>query len=195
MNHPTDDRLPSRADRLPGRDRPDLVANLAFLFFTAFETTVDILATSCLCLAQDMGFQPTLGDHPGPITKVVEEFVRWLSPILYIARLALKTIQLDGHTIRPHRPVFQLLGCGNYDGRIFRAREGPDVTWRPNPHIAFGGGVRGRARAALARLGGQAVFRRLPRTFATVSVVDEAIRYASVMFRRYGSIPLALTLG
>lgn len=190
-----DDGLLSRARRLPGLDRADLVANLAFIFFTAFETTMDMLATGCLCLSQDMEAQSTLRYRPELIPRAVEEFVRWDSPIQYTARLALETIHLDGHTIRPHRPVFLLLGCANHDERVFRSPDHLDVMRRPNPHVAFGGGVRGCVGAALARLEGHVVFRRLLETFTTVSLADEPIRHPSVLFRRYRSIPLALTVG
>jgi cytochrome P450 len=193
LDHAGAGGLLSGVRRLGGLDRPDIVDNIAFLYFTAFETTMNMVATGCLGLARDPAAQAGLRADPALIPHAVEEFVRWDSPIQYTARLAVEPVRLGEHTIRPGRPVFLLLGAANHDERVFGAPQELDVRRHPNPHVGFGGGVRGCVGAALARLEGAVVFGRLLRTFATVSLAAEPVRRPSALFRSHRALPLAVT--
>lgn len=170
----------------------DVVDNICFLLFTGFETTMNMIASGCVALCAFPDQQDLLRERPQLAARAVEEFLRWDPPIQYTARLATEPISLDGHLLRPGRPVFLLLGSANRDESVFRDPDRVDVTREPNPHVGFGGGVRGCIGVALARVEGAAVFTELHRAFASMEAVAAPQRHPNPLFRHHTRVPLSV---
>ncbi|GAA3734118.1 cytochrome P450 [Salinactinospora qingdaonensis] len=169
-----------------------VIDNLAFLCFTGFETTMNMVATGCAALAREPEHLARLRADPQLVPTAVEEFIRFDAPIQYTARLASEPIQVGERTIRPGRPVFLLLGCANHDEAVFAEPDRIDIGRSPNPHVGFGGGVRGCFGVALARVEGAAVFSRLAAEFTDIQPAGEFERLPSALFRTYRSVPMAV---
>ncbi len=103
---------------------------------------------------------------PGLIEGVVEEGLRYESPIQMLARVALEDLTLHGLTIRRGDRVALVIGSANRDPGLCPDPDRFDVTRGELKHVAFGGGPHFCLGAALGRLQGQvaiaAVVRRLP---------------------------------
>ncbi|MEV4200731.1 cytochrome P450 [Micromonospora globbae] len=185
------DRMLAVAD--PAEGVEEVVDNIVFLCFTGYETTMNMVCTGSVALARNPDEWRRLRADPSLSGTAAEEFVRYDAPIQYTARLALEPIPVGDRVIRPGRSVFLLLGCANRDEDVFADPDRIDIGRRPNPHVGFGGGVRGCLGAALARVEGAVIFERLARRFATVDLAAAPVREPSALFRSYASIPLAVT--
>jgi cytochrome P450 len=70
----------------------------------------------------------------------VEEFVRWVSPVVYMRRTATERVELGGTTIESGQKVVVYFGAANHDTDVFADPDLLDLSRDPNDHVAFGGG-------------------------------------------------------
>lgn len=92
-------------------------------------------------------------DDPARIPGAVEEMLRWVTPILNMARTPVKDIALRGQTIPAGEKCVLLYPSGNRDEAIFDDPYRFDVERDPNTHVAFGGyGTHFCLGASLARM-------------------------------------------
>ncbi|HEV2371944.1 MAG TPA: cytochrome P450 [Streptosporangiaceae bacterium] len=176
-----------------GTDLDEVIDNVVFLCFTGYETTMNMVATGCAALSACPQEWQRLRDDPGLAATAAEEFVRFDAPIQYTARFALEPIQVGERVIRAGRSVFLLLGCANHDEDVFSDPGRLDIGRSPNPHVGFGGGVRGCLGAALARVEGSAIFGQLATRVKGLEPAGPPVRLPSALFRPHRAIPLAVT--
>jgi cytochrome P450 len=140
----------------------DVVRIAANLFAAGQETTVRLLATSLLLLAEDPGLQQLLRDERDRVPNFVEEALRYESPIKGDFRLARVSTEIAGVEIPAGTTLMVLNGAANRDPRRF---EQPDefVVDRANArqHLAFGHGVHTCPGAPLARAEARVSIERL----------------------------------
>jgi cytochrome P450 family 142 subfamily A polypeptide 1 len=115
------------------------------------ETTRTVIARVILELAARPDVWRTLKDG-ADLTVATEEFIRWVTPIVNMCRVANRDYDLDGTTIRAGQQVVLMYPSANRDPAHFVDPETFDVTRDPNHHIAFGFGTHFCLGAALARL-------------------------------------------
>jgi cytochrome P450 len=81
-----------------------------------------------------------LEDYEGRIGTAIEEFVRWVSPVMTFRRTATEDTELGGQLIRAGEWVAMIYSSGNRDEAVFQDPHVFDITRNPNPHVGFGGG-------------------------------------------------------
>jgi cytochrome P450 family 142 subfamily A polypeptide 1 len=86
------------------------------------------------------------------ITCAVEEFIRYVSPIHNMCRVATHDCEIGGAKIKAGQQLVLMYGSANRDPAHFTDPERFDVTRKPNDHIAFGLGTHFCLGAGLARL-------------------------------------------
>jgi cytochrome P450 family 142 subfamily A polypeptide 1 len=86
------------------------------------------------------------------ITCAVEEFIRYVSPIHNMCRVATADCEIGGAKIKAGQQLVLMYGSANRDPAHFEDPERLDVTRKPNEHIAFGLGTHFCLGAGLARL-------------------------------------------
>jgi cytochrome P450 len=172
--------------------REEIVDNAVFVFFAGFETTTNLIANGFVTLLRNPAELDRLRANPLLVPKAVEEFLRYDGPIPGVARLALETIDIGGHTVRKGRVIVLLLGSANHDDRQYVAPERLDIGRDPNPHVAFGGGIHHCLGAALARMEAATAFTRLLQRFKTFELAGELVRTPRTRFRSYASVPVAV---
>lgn len=180
------------ADGDTGSDE-EIVDNVAFLCFTGFETTMNMVSTGCLGLARAPDQLRRLRADRSLVATAVEEFVRLDAPIQYTARVTREPVTIGGRTVRAGRSVLLLLGSANHDERVFRDPAHLDVGRTPNPHVGFGGGVRGCLGAALARVEGAVIFDALLDRVSGMEPAGPPVREPSPLFRTWAGVPLAVS--
>lgn len=72
---------------------------------------------------------------------VVEEMLRWVTPIKNMNRNATRDIELHGKTIKAGQNVLLLYPSANRDETVFDDPESFDIRRTPNDHVAFGFGA------------------------------------------------------
>jgi cytochrome P450 family 142 subfamily A polypeptide 1 len=82
----------------------------------------------------------------------VEEFIRWTSPILNMARLITEDHELHGQHLRAGQQLLLMYSSANRDETAFDNPDRFDVRRSPNHHLGFGFGTHFCLGSSLARL-------------------------------------------
>jgi len=136
-------------DRLSREDMLDI----CFLLLIA---GLDTVSASLDCffgyLAEHPDARRKLVDEPGSIPAVVEELLRWETPVMGVARVATRDVELGGCPVAAGEHVMVLLGAANVDEAEFAGAG--ELRWDrdTNRHVAFGGGIHRCLGSHLARL-------------------------------------------
>jgi cholest-4-en-3-one 26-monooxygenase len=115
------------------------------------ETTRTVIGRTLLELAARPEQWARLRDG-ADLTVATEEFIRWVTPVVNMCRVANRDYELRGTTIRQGQQVVLMYPSANRDPEHFVDPERFDVTRHPNQHLAFGFGTHFCLGAALARL-------------------------------------------
>jgi cytochrome P450 len=129
------------------------ILDICFLFLIA---GLDTVSASLDCFFGYFTEHPearqAIVDDPSIIPSVVEELLRWETPVTGVARVAVVDTELGGCPIKAGENVMAVLGGANTDEAeledSFDVRFDRDV----NRHLAFGGGVHRCLGSHLARL-------------------------------------------
>ena len=138
------------------------------------ETTRTVIARTLLNLYANPD-QWALLKQGVDMTVATEEFIRFVSPVNNMCRVARRDYDLHGTTIPAGHQVVLMYPSGNRDEKHFVDPERFDVTRNPNNHIAFGFGTHFCLGAALARLEIRTFFEELVRRVKEVRVVDGSV--------------------
>lgn len=129
------------------------ILDMCFLLLTAgLDTVTASLDCFMAYLANNPEKRRALVNDPSLAKPVVEELLRWETPVQLVGRVATTDTELNGCPVKAGQPVYAFLGGANTDtGDLTDA---DDVRWdrQVNRHIAFGSGVHRCIGSHLARL-------------------------------------------
>ena len=117
---------------------------------------LDTVTASLDCFFGNLAQQPDarrkIVADPDAIPAMVEEMLRWETPVMGAARLATADAEVEGFAISAGESVMALLGAANVDAQEFP--DADQLVWdrEVNRHLAFGGGVHRCLGSHLARL-------------------------------------------
>jgi len=176
-------------DRLGHEELINMSVNL---LFAGHETTKSLIANGLLTLLR----------HPGKIDdveggrvvagSVIEECLRFESPIQRAWRRVARDHDMAGRTLREGQLVFMMLGSANRDERRF---PDPDsfLPFRPdNRHVAFGYGIHFCIGAPLARIEAPIAISTLLRRFPAARLAGDVTWNPNVHVRSPRSLVLDL---
>ncbi|WP_083208648.1 cytochrome P450 [Mycobacterium malmoense] len=129
------------------------ILDICFLLLIA---GLDTVSASLDCffryLAEHPDKRAALVADPSISPWVVEELLRWESPVMLVSRVATQDTELGGCPIHAGDKVHPFLGSGNTDESEFPDAE--VIRWgrKGNRHIAFGAGIHRCLGSNLARL-------------------------------------------
>jgi cytochrome P450 family 142 subfamily A polypeptide 1 len=127
------------------------IADSLLLLDGGAETTRTVIARTLLNLIEHPGEWEKL--QAGADLKVAtEEFIRYVTPIHNMCRVANADYDIAGGTVPAGHQVVLMYSSANRDPEHFADPERFDVTRAPNEHIAFGFGTHFCLGTALARL-------------------------------------------
>jgi cytochrome P450 len=119
----------------------DLNGYYVIMATAGHDTTSSSSATALLALAQSPAELARVKADPSLIPGLVEEAVRWASPVKTFMRSATRDTELGGRHIAKGDWLMLCYGSGNRDEAVF---EDPDVfrsDRNPNKHLSFGYGA------------------------------------------------------
>ena len=129
------------------------VANFGLLLLLAGnETTTNLLGNALIALLAHPDELARVRRDPSRIPALVEETLRYDSPIQFIFRQATQDVEIAGVRIPSGSVVMPLLGSANRDEAQFPDPDRFDVERDTQGHVAFGLGVHFCLGASLARL-------------------------------------------
>ena len=147
----------------------ELLSILQQFLVAGNETTTNVIASGMLLLLLHPDQLAAVQADRGLIPNLVEEVLRYESPVQAHFRRAARDTVLDGVPIAAGTGVGVLFGCANRDEAQFRSAEEFDVR-RPNArtHLAFSQGIHYCVGAPLARLEAIVAFELLLDTLRNV---------------------------
>jgi cytochrome P450 family 142 subfamily A polypeptide 1 len=158
-----------------------VISDCLLLLDGGAETTRTVIGRTILELAQRPDQWQLLKDG-ADMEVATEEFIRWVTPVLNMCRVATRDYELRGKTIKAGDQVVLMYPSANRDEEHFTDPERYDVTRDPNHHIAFGFGTHFCLGAALARLEIKTFFEHFVRRVERVHVVDGSVDFLANAF-------------
>ena len=156
-----------------------------------FETTVNLIGNAVVQLDAHPDQLAIVRERPELWPNVVEEVLRYDSPVQMTLRSAYADVDVGGHTVTKGEPIVVFLGGANRDPDVFADPHRFDVT-RENAHehLAFSSGIHYCLGAGLARLEGAVAVRTLYERFPALRIAGLPVRRSTRVLRGYESIPV-----
>lgn len=104
------------------------------------ETTRNLMSGAMLALFEHPEQKQQLIDNPALMPTAVEEFLRWVSPLITFRRTVSRDTEVGGQQLKAGDKVVMYYPSGNRDEDVFENAAAFDVGREVNPHMAFGGG-------------------------------------------------------
>jgi cholest-4-en-3-one 26-monooxygenase len=201
---PTDDLLSvwchTEVERLDGTTSPmadpEIISEALLVLDGGAETTRTVIGGIAKELAERPDQKQVLVDDPATIGRTaVEEFIRWVSPILNMKRTATEDHELHGQRVQAGDELVLLYPSANRDERVFDDPERFDVRRTHNHQVAFGFGTHFCLGASLARLEIRVMFEEMVRRLPDWRLAADAQpRIIPASFTRaYDAVPIEFT--
>jgi cytochrome P450 len=129
------------------------ILDICFLFLIA---GLDTVTASLDCMFTHLAEHPDdrrrLVEDPDSIAAVVEELLRWETPVMGGARVATRDVEIQGFPVAAGEQVMVLYGAANVDPAELSNPLELDWDRETNRHLAFGGGIHRCLGSHLARI-------------------------------------------
>ena len=140
--------------------RDQIICTVILLLNAGHEATVNTIGNSITALNQNNIGTKDL-HKKFEIKDIIEELIRWDSPLQFFQRWVLEDTELSGYELTKNSKVAILLGSANRDDLAFNEAEKIDFKRQNLSHTSFGGGVHFCLGAHLARLELEVSFQNL----------------------------------
>lgn len=169
-----------------------IISDCLLLLDGGAETTRTVIARTLLNLSSRPDQWQALKDG-ADLEIATEEFIRYVTPIHNMCRVATEDALIGDTTIREGQQVVLMYSSANRDGAHFDAPETLDVRRDPNHHIAFGFGTHFCLGAALARLEIRLFFEELLQRVDQIELAGDPVEMPNAFVYGLRSVPMTLT--
>jgi len=170
------------------------ILDICFLFLIA---GLDTVSATLDCMFGYLVHHPEQRDQivadPSIIPAVIEELLRWETPVMGVARVALSDTELAGCPIKAGDAVMIMLGSANTDDAEFEDAEVVRFDREVNRHLAFGGGVHRCLGSHLARQELRIALREWHRRIPEYALVEGADLVYTPAIRSIEHFPMTFT--
>ena len=173
--NPTGDLISKLVHAEPGGEalsRDEIIGESLLLLIGGNETTRNVISGGIEALLRYPGEKEKLIADPSKITNAVEECLRWVTPVINMARTATTDVAIKDQTIPEGDQVLLMYASANRDERVFQEPEIFDVERNPNPHLAFGHSAHFCLGASLARLEIRVMLEEVLRRLPDIALAD-----------------------
>ncbi len=175
---------------LPPRD----MAGYYIIVATAgHDTTSASTAGAMQALARDPEQFARVREDRSLLPGIVEEAIRWTSPVQHFMRTAAEDVEIGGQQVRAGDWMMINYVAANHDPAQFDDPRRFDAARSPNRHLAFGAGAHQCLGLHLARLEMRILFETLLDRVAAVEPAGEAKRASSTFVGGLKTLPLRVT--
>ncbi|WP_189597413.1 cytochrome P450 [Paenibacillus elgii] len=119
------------------------------------ETTTNLLGNFVRLLTERSELQPAVYGNPERLKTMIEETLRFYSPVQALLRYAKQDTDIQGCHLKKDDVLVLWLASANRDPAVFDRPDELDIDRSPNPHVAFGFGIHFCLGAMLSRMEAQ----------------------------------------
>lgn len=152
----------------------EVISDSLLLLDGGAETTRTVIARAIIEMARRPE-QWQLLREGADVAVAVEEFIRYVTPIHNMCRVAVEDTEIAGTPIAAGDQLVLMYSAANRDTSHFTDPEELDVTRHPNHHIAFGFGTHFCLGASLARLEIRVMLEELLNRVGSFRLVTDSI--------------------
>jgi cytochrome P450 len=194
--HPRDDLMSVIANaKVDGQYLPRATVNGSYLQVAAagHDTTSAVTSGTVLALATHPDQWTKIKSDLSRIPQMVEESVRWTSPVKHFMRSASEDTELHGVTIRRGERLMLNYPSGNRDEDYFTEADKFDIDRSPNKHIGFGYGGHMCVGQHIARLELAILWEELLPKLKTIELTGEPKPVKTNFQSSFRSMPVKFT--
>ena len=171
---------------------PQQVVSFASLMLAAgSETTTNLIGNAMLALFNHPDQLARVRADPSLISNVVEETLRYDSPIQLVMRIATRDSEVGGTLIPKGSLVAPLIASANRDEGEFDGAERFDIDREQTGHLAFGFGNHFCIGTSLARLEGATALEMILTRLQDIELdTEEVERHGSFLVRGPSALPV-----
>ena len=191
-NNPQNDmisRLSEVSENNQQLTKDQIICTVILLLNAGHEATVNTIGNSIVALLLNNISTKDL-DKKYDIKNIIEELIRWDSPLQFFQRWVLEETVVSGINLSKNSKIAILLGSANRDETAFENPEKIDFERSNLSHTSFGGGVHFCLGAHLARLELEVSFQNLFKH--EVALVDEPERTGAFGIRGFKEIKVSI---
>ena len=179
-------------DGEPLNDR-DMMGYYIIVAAAGHDTTSASTAGAMLALAQDPEQWARVREDRSLLPGIVEEAIRWTSPVQHFMRTAAEDTEVGGQEIKKGDWLMINYVAANHDPAQFENPRKFDASRSPNRHLAFGAGAHQCLGLHLARLEMRILFEVLLDRIEKVELAGEPKRAKSTFVGGLKTLPLRIT--
>ena len=194
--NPTDDVASVIANALvDGEPLPprDMAGYYIIVATAGHDTTSASTAGAMQALAQDPEQWERVRADRSLLPGIVEEAIRWTSPVQHFMRTAAEDVEMGGQLIRKGDWMMINYVSANHDPDQFDDPRRFDAARSPNRHLAFGAGAHQCLGLHLARLEMRLLFEALLDRIEAVELAGEPKRATSTFVGGLKTLPIRIT--
>ena len=167
--------------RIGGEHLPpfELLSFYLLLVVAGNETTRNATSGGLLALIEHPEQFEKARQNPKLLKPLVEEILRWTSPVIHFCRTPIEDCEINGQSIKAGDRMVLFYPSANRDADVFESPDDFRIDRSPNRHIAFGIGEHFCLGAHVARLELQVIFRHLVERFEHVELAGPIDRLRS----------------
>ncbi len=176
----------------------EIISECLLLLDGGAETTRTVIGTIIRELALQPDQRQILIDRPEVLGETgVEEFIRWVTPILNMRRTVTKDHEFRGKEMKAGDQILLMYSSANRDPRVFDNPDTFDVTREHNHHVSFGFGTHFCLGASLARIEIRVMFEELLKRMPDWQLAPGASpkKMGATFAVAYDAIPIVFTPG
>jgi len=171
----------------------EILANGVLFLAAGHETTVGLIGYGTQALLDHREETAKFASGEVAVTHVVEELLRYTSPVQMTFRIAHEAVAIGDAPVEPGDAVALVIGAANRDPAEFPEAGTLRLARGARRHLAFGGGTHHCLGSTVARAEARAAFRALAPVLGQLSYEPSRLaRTDNFLFRALSAFPVAV---
>jgi cytochrome P450 len=178
-------------DLAPDVSPLEYLGTLILLIVGGNDTTRNSISGGVLALNEYPAEYEKLRNDPSLIPNMVNEIIRWQTPLAHMRRTATQDTELGGKKIKKGDRVVMWYVSANRDETVIpRANEFLIDRANSKQHLSFGWGVHFCMGSRLAEMQLRVLWEEIMKRFRLVEVVGEPVRVRSPFVKGFAELPV-----